>query len=528
MTTPTAPTEPAGPAATTALATEAGQALEAARALAGRPWDEVAGADAVAAVEAITRARSLLDAALLRGVTRLEETGAGHDLGWASTNDFLTHLTGGHRGTGGGLVRAARQVRDLPAVQTALETGRITLPQARAIAGQVHTLPRTPEPPDGTPSFRTAVAGTMLDLVAAHGHDATALQQAFADVVRTHDPDAAIIDADRARVRTERAAHHARYLSLAEDGRGGVRIKGYGSVEDAEIIKTALFPLAAPVTTDPGACGGSRRPPGAPLFDENGLSTQVRCPTPGCGHDGRDPREPGTRLYDAFIDVCTRLTRFAATGDLPSDHGIRPRVVALIDHASLRQQVIDAGLARPGETNTGAQLSASALRRIACDADLVPAVLGTGSHVLDVGRTRRLVTPALWTALVVRDRHCSFPGCPRMPLACDAHHVVHWADGGPTELDNLVLLCRHHHTQTHHSPWTVRIDPGTHRPVWTPPPPSTRGGLRGRVTYRPAAAPPPPAPRPSGSAAPDAAPRGPSGPGRASRRRRAPRRTRAG
>ncbi len=107
-------------------------------------------------------------------------------------------------------------------------------------------------------------------------------------------------------------------------------------------------------------------------------------------------------------------------------------------------------------TETGAELSASAVRRICCDAHLTPAVLGTTSEVLDVGRTQRLVTAAIWKALVARDAHCRFPHCRRPPVTCHAHHIVHWADGGETTLDNLILLCGHHHRLIHAAPWTIR------------------------------------------------------------------------
>jgi hypothetical protein len=96
-------------------------------------------------------------------------------------------------------------------------------------------------------------------------------------------------------------------------------------------------------------------------------------------------------------------------------------------------------------------------------------VLGTKSQILDAGRTSRLVTHGLWLALVTRDRHCAFPGCTRPPVACDAHHIVHWVDGGTTALDNLVLLCRHHHTIVHTTPWQVRINPDDHHPEFLPP-----------------------------------------------------------
>jgi hypothetical protein len=138
-----------------------------------------------------------------------------------------------------------------------------------------------------------------------------------------------------------------------------------------------------------------------------------------------------------------------------------------------------------GQLADGQPLSASAVSRLACDAELLPAVLGSDGEVLDVGRSHRLVTSGIWNALVLRDRHCSFPGCTRPPIACDAHHIQHWADGGPTSLDNLTLLCRRHHTLTHHSPWTVTLDPDTRRPRWQPPPSLD---IRDRLTYIPATA----------------------------------------
>ena len=110
------------------------------------------------------------------------------------------------------------------------------------------------------------------------------------------------------------------------------------------------------------------------------------------------------------------------------------------------------------------------MRRLACDADIIPVALGTRGEVLDVGRAHRFVTPALWQALVCRDKHCAFPGCTKPPVMGHAHHIVHWADRGPTKLDNLVLLCGHHHRVIHHTPWQVRINPDDGRPEFLPPP----------------------------------------------------------
>jgi hypothetical protein len=76
-------------------------------------------------------------------------------------------------------------------------------------------------------------------------------------------------------------------------------------------------------------------------------------------------------------------------------------------------------------------------------------IMAGKSEVLDVGRAMRTVSPAMWTALVARDRHCQAPGCTRPPADCDAHHLEHWAHGGVTSLANLKLYCWKHHRQQH-------------------------------------------------------------------------------
>ena len=228
--------------------------------------------------------------------------------------------------------------------------------------------------------------------------------------------------------REERAAHLGRDLTIRDDGAGGAIIRGRCSSEDAATIKATLLPLAKP------------RPTAGPDCDPQ------TCDTPGCGHDGRDPRDHGARLLDALVEVCRSMQK---AGLLPDSHGATPRLSVTVPLEDLRT-----GLGF-GTTDTGEDLSAGTVRRMACDADVIPVVLGRDSAVLDVGRMMRLVTAAIWYALVVRDRHCRFPGCTRPPIMCHAHHVVHWVDGGPTSLDNLVLLCGHHHRLVHSGPWTI-------------------------------------------------------------------------
>ena len=96
-------------------------------------------------------------------------------------------------------------------------------------------------------------------------------------------------------------------------------------------------------------------------------------------------------------------------------------------------------------------LSRGALRRLACDGliDLVAIEQGERSDPLYVGRAARIVSRQLWRALVVRDRRCVVKGCHRRPSQCEAHHVKHWADGGTTDLSNVVLLCHLHHHDHH-------------------------------------------------------------------------------
>ncbi|MHB8275640.1 MAG: HNH endonuclease signature motif containing protein, partial [Dermatophilaceae bacterium] len=97
-----------------------------------------------------------------------------------------------------------------------------------------------------------------------------------------------------------------------------------------------------------------------------------------------------------------------------------------------------------GRTLDGQVLSPEAVCKLACDASIISMVLGSQGQPLDVGRTKRLVTSALLAALWIRDKGCTFSSCGRPPRWSDAHHVRHWADGGPTALLNLALLCQYH------------------------------------------------------------------------------------
>ena len=129
----------------------------------------------------------------------------------------------------------------------------------------------------------------------------------------------------------------------------------------------------------------------------------------------------------------------------------------IIDYERLLADCRRAGLA------DGTQLTAGQLRQFACDAGILPAILGGPSGVLDVGREQRLVTADIRRALHARDGGCVFAGCNRPAADCDAHHIVPWQRNGATSLGNLALLCKHHHnliepdSRSPELKWQVRI-----------------------------------------------------------------------
>ena len=403
-------------------------------------WAARGAGEQMETVAAIEELKSQLDAVELEVVGELAATRAVHALGWASTGDFLTTVAGGHKGSGPATVRLAEAL-DRPVlgpVGEALADGWLSTVKAQVIERAVERLPQGEE---------LRGRGVQVLLAEAKRLDATDLRKAGRRLVEVVDPDGEERRAERALAREERAAHHDRHLSITDDQVGGAHIRGRCSAEDAALIRATLLPFSRPRPTT--------TPPGDPGCDP------ATCDIAGCGHDGRDPRDHGVRTLDALVEACRRLQ----TADLPpQSHGASPRINLVMDLADLRR---DTGF---GATDTGEDLSPETVRRMACDAEVIPVVLDGPSEVLDVGRARRLATVAIWRALVVRDRHCRFPGCTRPPIMCHAHHVRHWLDGGPTSLDNLVLLCGHHHRLVHSGPWSIhcphpgefRFDPPHH------------------------------------------------------------------
>ena len=148
--------------------------------------------------------------------------------------------------------------------------------------------------------------------------------------------------------------------------------------------------------------------------------------------DRADHRTPAQRRADAFLDICRS---FLDSGEAPATGGVRPHLTLVVDYATLASE-------KPGgrcEYASGVVTHPGTARALACDATACR-ILYAGREFLDLGRTVRVVPPALRRVVIARDRHCVWPGCDRRPALCDVHHLVHWVNGGPTDLGNLALL----------------------------------------------------------------------------------------
>jgi hypothetical protein len=159
-----------------------------------------------------------------------------------------------------------------------------------------------------------------------------------------------------------------------------------------------------------------------------------------------DGRTPAQRRADALGEVCRQWLEL---GERPTVAGVRPHVTVTVGTEALAERGQTGGVGGTSELDHTGPVDPALARRIACDGSIRRVVLAGRSEPLDVGRRTAVVSPALRRAAIVRDRGCRFPGCDRPHSWCDAHHVVHWADGGPTALANLVLLCRQHHRMVH-------------------------------------------------------------------------------
>ncbi|WP_051737320.1 HNH endonuclease signature motif containing protein [Pseudonocardia halophobica] len=402
-------------------------------------WAEMAHEELLAAVADAQLARNAIDARMLAAVAELESRGLAPEHGYRDTADMLQSVQRVPVAVARARVRAARAVvpersllgeelpAELPSTALGLAAAEISFEHVRVIQQTIAALPAHLEADHRKP-----------------------LERDLAELGRTLDPEAlrragkhalALLDPDGPRPRDGAPARtRLRFMPRGE----GFEARGWFDRESAAVVRTALSPLSE-------------------LVPEHGPG---ECEETGCEHlpgERRpDPRSIAEREGDALVELCRRMLD---SGALPIDGGARPQVTVTIPLTELRGS--GAGLLSFGDGTLASAIKAEDARRWACDAAIVPIVLGSRGEPLDVGRRSRLVTPALRRALEQRDGGCAQPGCSIPAQWTAAHHIEHWSKGGSTCLENLVLLCPRHHRLVHRGEWTIMMEDGL--PVFHPP-----------------------------------------------------------
>jgi hypothetical protein len=298
----------------------------------------------------------------------------------------------------------------------------------------------------------------------------------------------------------ERARHASRRFSVVPDEDGMYRVRGRLEPEVGALLMRALEAAGDALYREPAAREldpAQRRADAVGLLAERALAAGFGGGEGGEDADGSVAGGVADGVADEAIGGVTGeaagSVAGSATGDaiggvvagrisvpISGSRAERYQVVLHVEAATLASAAGE----EPGrsELEDGTRVSAETSRRLACDASVVKVTRSADGSVLDVGRRTRTIPPALRRALEARDRGCRFPGCGLR--FTDAHHVVHWADGGETKLGNTILLCRAHHRLVHEAGWRVELNawPGG-RPTFydarglplpdRPPPPPT-------------------------------------------------------
>ena len=283
-------------------------------------------------------------------------------------------------------VAEARGLDEYAAVRSAFASGEIDRPRVAML------LAASQVSPDHFRRDQNLLVDTAMNQSMAATHQALEYWKQHVD------REAA--DADREHL------HRRRHLHVAAALGGMVRVDGELDPVGGKTVLLALRTLTESANLEPG-----------------------------------DRRTPAQRRADALVELCSD---HLLHGDTPETGGSRPGMVVTVALDVLQGRAV-----QPCELEDGTVISPATARRIACDAGVSRVLTKGESEILDVGRTTRAVPAALRRALVLRDKGCTHPGCTRPHHWCDAHHVVHWVDGGETSLDNLVLLCRRHLRRAH-------------------------------------------------------------------------------
>jgi hypothetical protein len=338
-----------------------------------------------------------IQAATFRLLTLIREFDerSGWNCGFRSCADWLSWRVGLEKGAAREKVRVARALGELPKISEAMRRGELSYSKVRAL-----TRVATPENEEELLIF--AQAGTA-------GH-VEKLVRAWRRVDRYEE----IEEAEK--------RHQHRYARVYTDEDGMVVIRARLEPEVGAVVMRALEAAADM------------------LYKET--------------EEGKEPQEKEISGEQRRADALGLVAEGALAGGLDNGtRGDRYQVVVHVDAEALEDPN------QPGQSvlEDGIRVSAETSRRLACDAAKVVMTHDADGSVLDVGRKTRTIPPALRRALVHRDRSCRFPGCGLK--FCDAHHIEHWAEGGKTRLDNLLLLCRYHHRLVHEGGIRVKLLP---------------------------------------------------------------------
>ncbi|UNQ37915.1 HNH endonuclease [Prescottella equi] len=377
----------------------------------------------------ICHAIEQLEALRVATVAEIDERAVSFDtLGFRSVKQWLAANTLLEVPAAARILALGRMLSRQPEIADAFNAGDISAEHASLIGKFCETPPRG-MPNEALDSCRKV----LLDAASDPAATTTTVRTCISRLERIFESDELPPSED-----TERNEFHA---SKTLNGR--VAVKGDLDAVTGEMLLTALSALTKP-----------RNPVDDPA----------------------EKRTPALQRADAFAEI---LRRYLDSGDAPTEGGERPHLSLHVNASDLaRSEAAHEWVNPDGDSDlfgnkdiarlphTG-PLSIATARRIACDCHLTPIVVDDGVP-LNLGRTSRTVSKKQRRALIARDHGCAFPGCGAPPAHCEGHHITHWADGGPTDLDNLVLLCRYHHQLLHHSHWDVKIGADRH-PWFTPP-----------------------------------------------------------
>ena len=352
--------------------------------------------------------------------------------GCQSCAHWLNWRTGLKLGAAREKVRVARALGVLPLLSDAMQRGQISYSKVRAL-----TRVATPANERRLLDFALCAPASYVERLA----------RAWRRVDRATEA------ADDQRRQTRR------HINTWVDDDGMVVIRGRLSPEVGAVVRRALEAASDRLRTEVAAADAAetstvqRQADALGLVAESALAADLDRGTAGDRYQVVLHVEADTLQADAaapasHVSAETPSHAVGSTGRGDADMDRRPVAATsssrMAGHAAL-------------EDCDGLHVSAETSRRVACDAAAVVMRHTADGAILDVGRKTRTIPPALRRALQTRDRQCRFPGC--HARRCDAHHVRHWADGGATRLDNLVLLCRRHHRAVHEEGFTVRLDP---------------------------------------------------------------------